>query len=181
MLTWGRGDMFILNSERRALEASTRARLPMLTPHSAVPPDTTGQIPQKYVDETNKFGAAMRATFDHAVAASTAGVTANCSDARVELQLPAGASFDTVMSREDMTELGQRIASYAVQAKIGGQWKDVGAAYGGIHGETVGNRVVDFVGAAVDGASAVAWQCLSAAEEPVALRSFGVYTSQRPA
>lgn len=160
MLTWGRGDNFILN----------------------MPPDTTGQIPQKYVDATTAFGNAFRATFQNPVAASSGPKTANCSAARIEIQVPKGATIDAFVAREDMSQLGQQISSYQVLANVNGNWVDVNATYGGgIHGVTIGSRVVDFTGQPITGATAVAVQCLTSVRDPVTLRDFKALKSQRPA
>ena len=76
------------------------------------------------------------------------------------LELPAPVTFDMVQTREDMLIGGQRIARYKIEAFVDGAWKAFAPTKTcapsrhpspacrmnkGVHGQTVGIRIVDFV------------------------------------
>jgi len=167
-LTWGRGDAFILN----------------------MPPNTTGVIQDEYVEAATAFGNALRASLATPLAQASAPGPSSCADAVLELTVPASAAAgaDAFLTREDMSRLGQRVSSYAVEASAdgGSTWTalpplDEGANTG-VHGVTVGYRIVDRMpeGAGVAALTRVRVRCTSAVKEPVHLQSFAAYKLTPP-
>eukprot|EP01006_Ploeotia_vitrea_P006451 TRINITY_DN13168_c0_g1_i1.p1 TRINITY_DN13168_c0_g1~~TRINITY_DN13168_c0_g1_i1.p1 ORF type:complete len:468 (-),score=20.02 TRINITY_DN13168_c0_g1_i1:91-1452(-) len=116
--TVGRGDNFIFN----------------------LPPDETGQIPERYVKAVTEFGNALRATF-HTAVANISGAVTNCGSPTT-LMLGKDAEFDTVLLREDLMNPGQSVEQYKLEILVDGKWNQISQ---GVHGKTIGNRVVDFI------------------------------------
>lgn len=154
MLTVGRGENFILN----------------------MPPDTTGRIPAEYVAETSKFGAALNATLATPLA-QVFNQTVTCGTP-VVATVPQGQSVtaDMIVTREDLSK-GQAVASYQLELESGGTWHSVTTALG----QTVGNRVYDFLSEPMGHITAVRFTCLTAVRKTVYIRELSLFKSQRPA
>jgi len=81
---------------------------------------------------------------------------------------------------------GQRIASYAIDALVAGAWQTLPAvdkSNNGVHGETVGIRIVDFISPAIT-ATKLRWRCLSAIGGPssdISIRSITARHAAPPA
>eukprot|EP00049_Salpingoeca_infusionum_P003523 m.67579 g.67579 ORF g.67579 m.67579 type:complete len:183 (+) comp12163_c0_seq17:1741-2289(+) len=137
-----------------------------------LPPDTTGRIPQEYVDEVTKFGDALRVSFNSSLAEIN-NVTLTCSEPLV-LNFTQLVTVDTTMLREDLTQ-GQAVATYSIDVlNSDGVW----IPQNGVNGETVGNKVIDFFEAT--STTAVRFRCMSSVRSELYLRHFGAYKSQPP-
>jgi alpha-L-fucosidase len=164
-LTWGRGDAFILN----------------------MPPNTTGVIAEEYTAAGAGFGDALRASFGKPLAAASTSTPAPCASAVLEVQVPAGGA-NAFMTRESMTDNGQRIANYTVETSSdgGSTWTALPPVDEttnlGIHGQTVGYRIVDILadGQSVAAGDHVRVRCTSSIKDPVLFRDFGIYVAKRP-
>ena len=135
LVTIGRGNTYILN----------------------MPPNTTGLIPEYYVNETDALGAAVAASFSPASAqARVVDQEVACGPTAAPLPLPppaGGFAFDAVVIEEDLAKGNQRIAGYVLQAcsaaGSGGcsdeaQWANItGAGQTEVLGVTVGRRVIE--------------------------------------
>jgi alpha-L-fucosidase len=105
-----------------------------------VPPDRTGAIPEDIVREVAGLGAIIAETYTTPVA-SAAGLprSAPCPELVVSLELPVGAAWDQTVLVEDLAP--QMIKAYRIEyLNASGTWLPVG----GVHGGTVGARVVDW-------------------------------------
>lgn len=89
-------------------------------------------------------------------------------------------SFDTIVTREDMATGGQRIAGYAYDQwdAATSQWKEL--ADPGIHGQTVGNRIIDFLQNGKVTTTKIRFRCTSAIMSPITVRSIGLYVAKPP-
>ncbi|EGD82959.1 hypothetical protein, variant [Salpingoeca rosetta] len=151
LLTVGRGENFILN----------------------LPPDTTGRIPDEYVRVVSAFGDAVRATFSSPLG-SIENVTVTCDYPIVVHMNESAATVDMVETREDLMS-GQTIAKYAIDALVNNQW-----VAQTVHGETVGNRIVDAFAQPVV-TSTLRFRCLDAVRETIHIRSIKAFKSAPPA
>eukprot|EP00043_Microstomoeca_roanoka_P005657 m.57165 g.57165 ORF g.57165 m.57165 type:complete len:589 (-) comp13056_c0_seq1:244-2010(-) len=151
LLTVGRGENFILN----------------------LPPDTTGRIPQEYVNEAALFGNALRQTFNNPYGVQGA-MTSYCSVPLIVI-LNSTVAIDTVETREDLSQ-GQTIASYAIDVRDihTNEWVSQP-----VNGQTVGNRVID-VFPTPTVTDSIRFRCLSAVEEKIHIRSIKVFKSAPP-
>lgn len=153
-----------------------------------MPPNTTGVIPQEYVDEATKFGNALRQSFADAVVANTTSVPTPCASAELTVDIPAGSTVNAFLTREvlnDATINGQRIANYTIEVldASSGQWQPLPPVNEntniGLHGITVGYRIVDFAPFSISGTS-VRVRCLASVQDPVLFRDFGAYLATPP-
>jgi hypothetical protein len=120
-----------------------------------MPPDTTGQVPAYFVNETDQLGAAVAASFSPASAqARVVDQAVACGAGAAALALPpppGGFAFDAVILEEDLARGNQRIAGYVLQtcSAPGGacaeaQWVNLtGAGQTEVLGVTVGRRVIE--------------------------------------
>jgi len=108
-----------------------------------IPPNTSGVIPQPIVDELAEFARLRAAAWAAPAGVLPAPASAPC--AALSVVLPVAGDFDTVLLSEDLSA-GQVIASYSLEARdaASGAWRPLGGA--GVHGRTVGSRLVDGVG-----------------------------------
>ena len=137
---WGPGDAG-LNASQIAAQVSVK-----LEQGSSmilnVPPNSSGVVEDDFVATLARVGAARRATFGDPRAALPAPVAAAC--AALSITLPVNGTFDTVLLMEDLSA-GQVVAAYTLEvldAGGGGGWRRLTA---GVHGATVGARLVDAV------------------------------------
>jgi hypothetical protein len=155
-----------------------------------VPANASGVIDDAYVTQLRAFGAARAATYSDPRAALAAPVSAPCASLSVVVRVDG--SFDTLLMAEDLTA-GQVIASYSIEMQNGSThtWRRL-TTQDGVHGKTVGLRLVDFVGMQT-GVSALRFNCSSdlapppppsfkpAAAAPIAtLATFGAYLNVKP-
>lgn len=133
-----------------------------------IPPNSSGVIEDTYVVEMAKFGASRAATFGNPKASLPAPVSAPCSS--LSLTLPVSGTFDTVLLSEDLVG-GQVVGSYTLEVKDGatGVWRvlpeGVKAGGMGVHGKTVGLRLLDFVGVQ-SGVAELRFNCTSDLSPP---------------
>lgn len=152
-----------------------------------VPPNTTGKIPEEYAASAAAFGRAIAASFkDESAVVGDAAKTmdknatqlpsvqckADGSGGYIMLEIPAGATADAIVAAEDLAQ-GQSIGSYAIEVKKNGT--DVGGdadananaaaawvALTGLHGQTVGHKLVDTLPySAIVGPAWLRWSCLA--------------------
>jgi alpha-L-fucosidase len=126
-----------------------------------VPPNSSGLVPQPYVDELTAFGSALSATLG-APAGILANISADCGPSAdfVTLALPSPAAVDMVQLREGVAAHGQTVARYTLEAYTSaGGWAPLAGV--GVHGETIGHRVVD-VFAPVSACEKLRWRCTAA-------------------
>ncbi len=125
-----------------------------------VTPDTTGLIPEPDVRRAAEFGAEIKRRFDAAIA-STAG-----EGPILELGLTAVRPVDHIVIMEDIAR-GERVLEYAVDAQIGGEWREV------IRGTAIGHKKID----RFDPVESGRWRfrCLQS-NGPASLRKFAAYS-----
>lgn len=171
------------------------------------PPDSTGQIPQPLADNMAAFGKALKAFLTPLTPSSEASFAASsCENTTLsELNFDAAVEINALISREDLTH-GQRITSYAIDYLLAAQGSDnssgangwrtfesanftdcvkpsetnLSCAVGiGVHGRSVGARVVDFV--PVTAVAKVRFRCLTAmGEGGVRLAGFSAHRGAGP-
>ncbi|MCF7975396.1 MAG: alpha-L-fucosidase [Phycisphaerae bacterium] len=78
-------------------------------------PDKRGLMPDADVARCREFGEAIRNLFRHEVAATSG------QGSRVQLDLPANASFDHVVIQEDIAQ-GERVRQFRLERFFRGQW-----------------------------------------------------------
>ena len=159
------------------------------------PPGTTGQIPEALVQSMTTFGNSLRALLkpvtETATTATTAGddpKTISCSSDRggkgdaLEIDLRAATKINAVMMREDLSS-GQKVEAYGVDWWDGSAWKAFPAlskSTGGIHGQSVGARMIDFVPETTT--TKVRFRCTKslAADGTAIIKSFSAHYGTRP-
>ena len=153
-LGYGQGNAFILN----------------------IPPNSTGVIPDELVSEVAKLGQLIRETYGTPVASATGlPVTGMCEDISIVVDLPSqGGKFDQTVLAEDMSR-GQNVAAYTLEyytASQPGAWKPIGG--GGFHGQSIGNRVVDWGLGDLQDVAALRFRCARAIDPsiPVTISQF---------
>jgi hypothetical protein len=121
-----------------------------------IPPNSTGLIPDEYVQQLKLVSAARSATFSNPLASLPSPVSATCTN--LSIVLPVSGDFDMVFFQEDLTA-GQVIASYSleIQSASTGLWSQLST---GVHGKTVGLRLIDFVGSQT-GIKSIRFNCSS--------------------
>jgi hypothetical protein len=160
------------------------------------PPGSTGQIPQPLADTMARFGTSLK-EFQKPVTASARIVDMASSDCNntvlaelnfvpsLNLSPTPAVEVNAFISREDLSE-GQRITSYAIDYFVSGGWKTFergnfssGGVAIGIHGESVGFKVIDFV--TPTEVEKVRFRCLTAmAPGSVKLTSFSAHKGPGP-
>lgn len=90
-------------------------------------PDTTGRIPVADARRAKEFGEAIRARFGRPVA------RASGTGREITLRLSPPGEVDHVVL-EERIELGERVRSYALEARVDGRWRVVG------EGSAIGNK-----------------------------------------
>jgi len=149
------------------------------------PPGTTGQIPGALVKSMTTFGAALKALLRPVTpSAKVEGATVHCSNSTpIELDLGETTNFNAVMTREDLTQ-GQRVAAYAIDyfEETTSTWHPFDTLRDGIgiHGLSVGARLIDFVTPARSRKGR--FRCTdSIASDGIAhIASFSVHSGQAP-
>lgn len=148
LVTIGRGNTYILN----------------------LPPDTTGQIPAYYTNETFQLGRAVQASFSpESAQARLVNQTVECGSDATPLNLPPpsdGFAFDAVILEEDLSLGNQRISGYELQVcstPVGGcsdaQWETLTGANQTISlGKTIGRKVIERGFSNVNGLTIIASQ-----------------------
>ena len=106
-----------------------------------VPPNSSGVVEDDYVEQLTLVGAARSAMFGNPLAALPSPVSATCS--QLSVTIPVNGTFDTLLLTEDLVA-GQVIGGYTVEAldSTNGVWR----LLSGVHGKTVGLRLLDSVG-----------------------------------
>ena len=119
-----------------------------------IPPNSSGVIPQPIMDELAIFAQLRAAAWASPAGVLAAPVAAPC--AALSVELPVAGDFDTLLLGEGLAA-GQVIAAYTVEARdaASGAWRPLLA---GVHGKTVGSRLVDAVGLQ-HGVDALRWNC----------------------
>jgi alpha-L-fucosidase len=93
-------------------------------------PDPSGKMPDVVIEGAKAFGDRIRKIFSNPLG-STEG-----TGAIVELDLGRESTVETVVTMEGL-KTGQRIARYAIEAKIAGKWKEIASD------QTVGHKKID--------------------------------------
>ena len=165
------------------------------------PPCTTGEIPEPLVESMRSFGSALRALLTPiAPAIENRTVACGPSAEPLEIDLHKGAAFNAIILREDL-RAGQRISSYVVETanhEEGHQaWVALpncssledcdpfsSSGHGGVHGQSVGARVIDMVGTLNNPVHArrVRFRCTSslAPDGRASVRSFSLHRGGPP-
>lgn len=139
---------------------------------------TTGQMYPGLVKEMTIFGNALRSLFSSVLAAKENVVGDECNNSTVvELSIPKGSMFNAVILREDLSK-GQRVVQYALDYFSHDEW--VGFTGDNVHGQSVGNLLIDLVEPPPSSATAVRLRCLKAMETPVYFKSVSLNTGARP-
>ena len=126
-------------------------------------PDRSGLIPAPDVARAAEFGAEIRRRLGHA-AAETSG-----EGEELALTLDKPATIDHVVIMEDIA-FGERVRKYAVEAEVGGEWKEIA------RGSAIGHEKIDRV-APIE-VTGVRWRSLEAAQTPK-IRKLAVYAVAR--
>jgi alpha-L-fucosidase len=121
-----------------------------------IPPNSTGYIPDEYIQQLKLVSAARSSTFSNPLASLSSPVSESCSDLSIVLNV--SGDFDMVFYQEDLTA-GQVIATYTLetQSVTTGLWTQLSNR---VHGKTVGLRLIDFVGLQT-GVNALRFNCSS--------------------
>jgi alpha-L-fucosidase len=108
-----------------------------------VPASSAGVVPDEYAAQLRLFAAARAATFSDP-RSTPLGAPASAACADLSVTVAVTGDFDTVLLSEDLTA-GQVIAAYTLEAQDAatGAWRALTA---GVHGKTVGLRLLDSVG-----------------------------------
>ncbi|MCF7973453.1 MAG: alpha-L-fucosidase [Phycisphaerae bacterium] len=80
-----------------------------------ITPNTRGLIPEADVKRLQEFGQAIRSTFSHPIAKTSANAY------RIELSLDPNTDFDTVVIQEDIQQ-GERVRQYCLEIRQEGAW-----------------------------------------------------------
>ena len=133
-----------------------------------VPPNTTGVVEEGLLEQLSLFAGARAALLNSSRAALPAPVSSPC--AALSITLPVSGDFDTVILTEDLVA-GQVIGSYTLEARdsASGAWRALST---GVHGRTVGLRLLDSVGLQT-GVSALRFNCSSDLAPPPSQGSGG--------
>ena len=130
-----------------------------------VPPNATGVVEDAYLAALAPFAAARAATFAFPKGALPAPASAPC--AALSVTIPISGDFDTVLLTEDLVA-GQVIMGYTLEVARGGAWATLpvgGGGSAGVHGATVGLRILDSVGLQ-SGVQALRFNCSRGAQPP---------------
>ncbi len=121
-----------------------------------VPPNSTGVVEDALLEQLGLFAAARAGMLSRSAGVLPAPVSLPC--AGMSITLPIAGAFDTVVLTEDLVA-GQVIGSYTLEARdaASGAWRALSA---GVHGKTVGLRLLDSVGLQT-GVSALRFNCSS--------------------
>jgi hypothetical protein len=106
-----------------------------------VPPNSSGLVPDNFITETRAFGKSIASLQPPVAVASVAPMSALGIGIALDLKLPLGAKFDTVVSSENLTA-GQLIAAYTLELCTSPTSCASLRAMGG----SVGHKVIDMVG-----------------------------------
>ena len=158
------------------------------------PPGTTGQIVPELADAMAQFGRKMKELMKPVTPSAikynlTSTTCDNTVVGELDLSTNGGAGeylINAIMTKEDLAR-GQRITSYAldyqegegpstswIPFKLGNFSGPNNVAAEGVHGLSVGARIIDFV--PPTRAKKVRFRCLSAAGGNVYLSSFSVHS-----
>ena len=146
-----------------------------------MPPDRTGSIPANITQQVTLFGELINNTYHFPVASAVElPFSAPCSKLIVEVQIPSGSVWNQLALSEDLSP--QLIASYNLEAWDAASSTWVVMTGGGIHGGTVGSRVVDYGLEAYQNSTAIRFVCTSVIEESMnaTLTQFSLYQGYWP-
>ena len=91
------------------------------------------------------------------------------------LELPVYGDYNAVILQEDLSQ-GQRIAKYAIDYFNYQEWME----FPTVHGQSVGNLMIDWVDPPTQPSTIVRLRCLKAFQLPIYLKSMSVHTGSRP-
>ena len=139
-----------------------------------VPPNSTGVIPANIVSVLSQFNSVLMQTYNTPVAQLQSPVTGMCPGLSFTVAVDAGATFDQVMTMEDLTN-GQVVQAYSVEARSAadGTWQNLNV----MHGGPVGLRVIDWGLGHVTGVDALRFNCTASItpQTPATITSFAAY------
>jgi len=155
----GRGSAFILN----------------------VPPNSSGVIPEEYVDAARGVGDAIRASFGVNVG-SSGPVSGRC-DGSALVTVPATGAFDAVLMMEDLTD-GQNMIGFQLELQDqSGKWEPAMLDADSCTGKTVGARCVAILAGGRKAAMGARFSCMQPVHETdkrVALKSISLHQLRPP-
>jgi alpha-L-fucosidase len=129
-------------------------------------PDRTGSIPEADAKRAAEFGAEVRRVYGHP-AAELAGNAPAGNESLLAFNVPT--KIDRALTMEDIGS-GQRVRKYAIEGRIGDEWKELAT------GTSIGHEKLDrFAPVEV---SEVRWRCLESIGGPPGLRRFAVYRAE---
>jgi len=111
-----------------------------------IPPDTTGKIPDAYVEALGQYRTCYDATYNFPVGSLSSAQSGKCgtadSNLTIVITVDPSSSFDQVWLEEDMSIYGQVINSYTIEeySVLTQQWSFLPI----LHGITVGSRIIDW-------------------------------------
>jgi len=138
-----------------------------------LPPNTTGIIPEEYVEQTRKFGAMYRATFANPIGQTTASPWP--CNVPVELILNDAHSFDTLVLMEDL-RFRQSVGSFAIDVQLTkkpGVWQQISVPAN----KTIGHKIVNWLETPVEMVIAVRFRALQCIFSSFCLKEFAIYDS----
>lgn len=145
------------------------------------PACTTGRINENLVKEMTVFGQALKSLFAtvRASESNIDGETCDGTSTLVELT-PSDGPFNAVILKEDLSQ-GQRITEYAIDYFDKNKQEWVPSTSKGVHGQSVGNLLIDWLDPAeAQAASKLRVRCVKAMQVPVHLKSASLHSGARP-
>lgn len=138
-----------------------------------VGPDDSGAMPPQAVAVLAAYRQIYTSSYNVSVAALPAPVSGPCPGLSITLPVDPKATFDQLLTEEDMSE-GQVVAAYTVEARAHGTglWTKLPIE----HGLTVGPRIRDWGLGRVTGVDRLRWNCTAGlAPQPATIRSFAAF------
>jgi alpha-L-fucosidase len=158
-----------------------------------IPPERTGRMNTSVARVMRDAGAAINATFHTSVAAIERPVSGPCTAGLATLHVPPGATFDYVMSAEEM-RFGARVANYSVEYQAAGSsvWQmlvppvprkaplDDRPDGHDPRDSHIGRKRIDVPIAHSGGVAKVRLNCIAAFESPVHVKTFSLHRKKAP-
>jgi len=152
------------------------------------PPCTTGQIHPTLVESMKTFGKALSDLLKPITQVEDV-VNESCNnESIIELSTPyfsSSSGFNAIITSEDLSR-GQRIVQYALDYTLDGEtWFEYPAINAssspiGVHGQSIGVRVIDFVPEMEAKVKKVRFRCIDSLQLPIRIKSFSLHRGNRP-
>jgi hypothetical protein len=127
-------------------------------------PNKHGLIDPQVVAAAKDFGSELHRRFDNPLYSSTSAELCQ------QIDLGKPQEINQIVLMEDLSE-GQKISSYKIEAKTGGEWKTI------VNGQTIGHKRIDKFPAVI--ADAVKFTVISSAHSGAKMRSIAIYDYQK--